>query len=96
LGGVVLGTGGYVLGACMPYHQPAAVAISVLWWGVYLGCLGASIGAWLGLPSDRTPAPPSPGWAGGGRLPRSEGQTIALKRGDMTPNWAAQHNQPRP
>src|SRR5262249_26478241 len=53
LGGVGLGMGGCILGACMPYHHPVAVAISVLWWGIYLGCLGASIGALWGLMTER-------------------------------------------
>jgi hypothetical protein len=55
-GGVLLGTGGCILGGLMPYHLPIARAISVLWWGAYLGCFGASIGALFGLLSDRTPA----------------------------------------
>ena len=59
LGGVVLGTAGCILGACMPYRHPVGVTISILWWGIYLGCLGASIGAGIGglvgLLWDRTP-----------------------------------------
>jgi hypothetical protein len=45
LGGLALGVGGCILDACMPYRHPVAVTISVLWWALYLGCLGASIGA---------------------------------------------------
>jgi hypothetical protein len=45
LGGVVLGAGGCLLGASLPYQHPVAVAVSMLWWGIYLGCLGLSIGA---------------------------------------------------
>jgi hypothetical protein len=48
LGGTVLGLAGAIVGGCMPYHHPVAVTISVLWWGIYLGCFGASIGALLG------------------------------------------------
>jgi hypothetical protein len=48
LGGVVLGTGGGVLGACIGYRHPVAVVISIVWWAVYVGCFGASIGALLG------------------------------------------------
>jgi formyltetrahydrofolate deformylase len=48
LGGLVLGTAGCILGAVMPYRHPVGVAISVLWWGFYCGCLGASIGALIG------------------------------------------------
>src|SRR5262245_32263025 len=58
LGGALLGVGGCILGSCMPYRHPVAVTISVLWWGLYLGCLGASIGALLGLWAEQTPAPP--------------------------------------
>jgi hypothetical protein len=53
LGGATLGTGGCILGACTPYHHPVAIAISVTWWGIYLGCLGASLGALFGLFIDK-------------------------------------------
>jgi hypothetical protein len=53
LGGCVLGTGGAIVGACMPYHHPVAVTISILWWAIFLGCFGASIGALLGLWKNR-------------------------------------------
>jgi hypothetical protein len=49
LGGIALATGGIILGGRMPYRHPTAVSISVLWWGIYLGCFGAAIGALLGL-----------------------------------------------
>jgi hypothetical protein len=59
LGGASLGTAGCILGASMPYRHPVGVTISILWWGIYLGCLGASIGAGIGglvgLWWDRTP-----------------------------------------
>ena len=48
-GGGLPGVAGGILGICMPYHHPVAMAASALWWGIYLGCLGASIGALLGL-----------------------------------------------
>jgi hypothetical protein len=56
LGGATLGTGGCILGACMPYHHPVALAISVIWWGIYLGCFGASLGALLGLFTQGAPS----------------------------------------
>jgi hypothetical protein len=59
LGGLALGAGGCILGALMPYSHPVAVTISVLFWGTYLGCLGASVGALLGWCADRAPSPPS-------------------------------------
>jgi hypothetical protein len=42
----------------MPYQHPVAVTISVLWWGIYLGFFGASLGAVLGLLTSRAPAAP--------------------------------------
>jgi hypothetical protein len=63
LGGLALGTGGCLLGACTPYRHPVGVTVSILWWGIYLGCLGASIGAGIGGLFGRwweqTPASPS-------------------------------------
>ena len=53
LGGATLGTGGGILGACMPYHHAVAIAISVIWWGIYLGCFGASLGALFGMCTDK-------------------------------------------
>ena len=49
VGGGLLGTGGCILGVCMPYHHPVAVVISALWWGIYLGCLGGSVGALIAM-----------------------------------------------
>jgi hypothetical protein len=48
VGGFVMGTGGCILGACMAYHDPVGVTISVLWWGIYWGCFGAAVGAGVG------------------------------------------------
>jgi hypothetical protein len=59
LGGLVLGTAGCVLGGWLPYHHPVARVISGLWWGIYLGCFGASIGALVGRVTKRSPAPPA-------------------------------------
>jgi hypothetical protein len=61
LGGTLLGVGGCFLGMCMPYRHPVAVTISVLWWGIYLACFGASIGALVGLWAEQMrPVPPRP------------------------------------
>jgi hypothetical protein len=68
LGGL-LGTGGCILGACMPYHHPVAVVISVLWRGIYFGCFGASFGALFGVFTECTPAPSSLGPDGAGKPP---------------------------
>jgi hypothetical protein len=54
LGGAVLGTAGCLLGACVPYRHPVAVMANVLGWGLFLGCLGASLGVLLGLWAERT------------------------------------------
>jgi hypothetical protein len=48
LGGFILGIGGAIAGACMPYRHPVAVTISILWWGIFFECFGASIGALFG------------------------------------------------
>jgi hypothetical protein len=69
LGGLALGIGGCILGACMNYRNPVAVTMSVLWWSIYLGCFGASIGALIGMWRDRTPASPTPEADGTGKLP---------------------------
>jgi hypothetical protein len=39
----------------MPYHQPVGIAISVIWWGIYFGCFGASLGALFGSSTNRPP-----------------------------------------
>jgi len=80
VGGALLGAGGCVLGGCMPYRHPVAVTISALWWGVYLGCFGAWIGALLGLWAEQTHAPPSRRSAGVGKPP-SEADSVALPGG---------------
>ena len=49
LGGATFATAGCILGGCMPYYHPVAIAISMIWWGIYAGCFGASLGALLGL-----------------------------------------------
>ena len=67
LGGTLLGVGGCILGICMPYLHPVAVTISVLWWGIYLGCFGASNGALLGMWAEQVPAPPAPSSDGAGK-----------------------------
>jgi hypothetical protein len=59
LGGLVLGTAGCILGVWMPYRHPVAVTISVIWWGIYVGCSGAAFGALFGMWLGRSPAPRS-------------------------------------
>ena len=49
LGGVLWGAGGCLVGLALPHERPVGVAVSALWWGTYLGCFGASIGALFGL-----------------------------------------------
>ena len=56
LGGATFGTVGCILGYCMPYHHPVAIAISMIWWGIYIGCLGASLGGLIGLFTRFAPA----------------------------------------
>src|SRR5438876_637762 len=69
LGGVILGTVGCIFGVCMPYRHPVAVVLSAVWWGIYLGCFGGSVGALLSLWTTRTPAVPSQGSMDAGQLP---------------------------
>jgi hypothetical protein len=75
-----LGAGGCLFGASMPYHHPVGVAVSVLWWGLYFGCFGTSLGALLGLWAEQTPAPPSQGSEGADEPP-SRGDRHALPIG---------------
>jgi hypothetical protein len=58
----------------MPYRHPVAILISVLWWGAYFGCLGAGLGALLGLFADR--ARPT----GRHALPRGSSRSTSLSR----------------
>jgi hypothetical protein len=69
LGGAGMGMGGCLLGALMPYRHPVAVAISVLWWGIYFGCFGAGIGALVSVFTDLAPTRPSWSWDGAGKAP---------------------------
>jgi hypothetical protein len=73
LGAAGMGTGGCLLGALMPYRHPVAVAISVLWWGLYFGCLGASVGVLLAVLTDRAPPRLSATGDGAGMVPTELG-----------------------
>jgi hypothetical protein len=57
----VLGTVGGIVGVRLPYHHPVAVVISILWWSLYLGGLGASIGALIAELTEPVTVPPSGG-----------------------------------
>jgi hypothetical protein len=59
LGALFLGAVGVSVAASAPYRSPAGMAVSILWWALYCGCLGASLGALLGL------------WIQGGQRPAS-------------------------
>src|SRR5262249_26618332 len=78
LGGAGMGIGGCLLGVLMPYRHPVAVALSVLWWGTYFGCFGASIGALVGAFADRAPTWPSQTSAGAGKAPTESEQTDGI------------------
>ena len=78
LGGAGMATGGCLLGALMPYRHPVAVALSVLWWGIYFGCFGASIGALVGVFADPAPTWPSQASAGAGTAPTESEQTDGI------------------
>jgi hypothetical protein len=80
LGGLCLGTAGFILGAGMGHRHPVAVTLSVLWWSIYCGCFGASVGALFGLWTDRTPASPSHG-SDGAAKPANGADGSALPAG---------------
>jgi hypothetical protein len=77
LGGAVLGTAGCIMGACLPYHHPVAVTMSMLWWGIYLGSFGASVGALIGVLTESPAAAPSRESGGTGK-PSSGGDNWAF------------------
>jgi hypothetical protein len=73
LGGLALGSVGFLVGARMPYEHPVAVVISVAWWTLYCGCFGACLGAlvcWLTRSLEALP-PPWP--VGAGKPPTAAG-----------------------
>ena len=49
IGAVTLGIAGCVLGGYMPYQHPVATTMSVIWWGIFMGCFGGSLGGLLAL-----------------------------------------------
>jgi hypothetical protein len=60
LGGLALGIVGCIFGARMANPHSIEVTISVLWWGIYFGCLGGWFGSLIGTLTRRTPDAPSP------------------------------------
>ena len=52
-GGLVLAAVGVAVAASYSYAHPAGLAVSMIWWGIYCGALGASIGALPGLFTQR-------------------------------------------
>jgi hypothetical protein len=58
LGGILLGVvSGCLFGASMANRHPVAMTCSVLWWGLYFGCFGWSIAAWIAFVTEPTPVP---------------------------------------
>src|SRR5262249_28363514 len=49
IGAIALGIAGCVLGGYMPYQHPVATAMSIFWWGIFMGCFGGSLGGLLAL-----------------------------------------------
>jgi hypothetical protein len=78
LGGAGMGMGGCLLGALMPYRHPVAVTISVRCWGVYFGCFRASIGALIGVFTDRRPTRPCRISHVAGKGPTESGQADGI------------------
>jgi hypothetical protein len=56
LDGILFGTAGCILGASLSYHHPVARVVSEVWWSIYFGCFGASLGVLPGLFLKRTSA----------------------------------------
>jgi hypothetical protein len=52
-GGLLLGALGVAVAASYSYAHAAGMVISLIWWGIYFGALGASIGALPGLFTQR-------------------------------------------
>ena len=52
-GGLVLAAVGVAVAASYSYAHQAGLAVSMIWWGIYCGALGASIGALPGLFTQR-------------------------------------------
>ena len=52
-GGLILGAAGVAVAASYSYALTAGLVVSVIWWGIYCGALGASIGALPGLLTQR-------------------------------------------
>ena len=86
-GGIILGVGGCLFGASMPYHHPVGVLVSVLWWGLYFGCFGTSIGALVGLCAEQYPARPSQEGEGVGQPPAEVSCPTALPDGGGFAPW---------
>jgi hypothetical protein len=61
VGGALATAAGGLFAASMPYQYPVGLAISVLWWGIYGGCTGASLSALFCWLVERTPASPPRG-----------------------------------
>jgi len=77
LGVIVSGTAGCIIGASAPYHHPVAVTMSALWWGIYFGAFGGSVGALIGLLTESAAAAPSRGSGDSAKSP-SEGDVWAF------------------
>ena len=74
-GGPVLAAVGVAVAASYSYTHPAGLAVSMIWWGIYCGAFGASIGALPGLFTQRhrarTRAKKNPPRVSGSRPPDS-------------------------
>jgi hypothetical protein len=53
LGGSCLGAFGSVIALAYSYRHPVGLVVSVIWWGICFGALGASLGALPGLLTQR-------------------------------------------
>jgi SAM-dependent methyltransferase len=77
VGGFSLAQVGCIFATTMPYSHLIARLMSVLWWSIYFGCFGASVGALIVLLTKRAPALLYPGLNGAAKPTTGLGYSIS-------------------
>jgi hypothetical protein len=72
LGGATFGIVGCLIGYWMA-QDPVGRAFSAIWWGIYIGCFGASLGALVALFTRRASSSPKTKTGLSGRVFHEEG-----------------------
>jgi hypothetical protein len=80
VGGAISAAGGCLFAASMPYQYAVGVTVSVLWWGIYCGCTGASLSALCCRLAERILASPPQKSDGAGK-PTSGADSPAFPAG---------------